>query len=264
VNHYLQIDNVLDEMMINNAATVLFNIDAHVREGALKPFPKLEHFYNSISSQVEADSVLQDSSGHRWMHTSFDHGRIRVQFMIQHGMLTPMNEALAPAGTPIDLAKIQSGSFVAHQWAKVYRLGMTFGLENVTMVTEFRRNATGARFSNHMSAIPQVIAPPIVNQVMMLLAGEFMRRLATGNGGQGVAGNFGSKQDPRGGSLFSGGISAEFYYSPSLEFLAKVGDAIASAHNEEVREEERRLGEELFNAFVTDYYRARPALIAMH
>ncbi|HXW83001.1 MAG TPA: hypothetical protein VEJ86_01210, partial [Candidatus Binataceae bacterium] len=57
--------------------------------------------------------------------------------------------------------------------------------------------------------------------------------------------------------------TAELEYSPTLELLARVGDAIAEAHNEQVREEERRLGEELFDAFVADYNASRPKILAL-
>jgi hypothetical protein len=45
--------------------------------------------------------------------------------------------------------------------------------------------------------------------------------------------------------------------------LARIGDAIAQAHNDKVRIEERAFGEELFDAFVADYNNARPAVLAL-
>jgi len=62
---------------------------------------------------------------------------------------------------------------------------------------------------------------------------------------------------------FVGGFSAQLNYSPTLELLARVGDAIAKEHDEEVRKEERAFGEELFDAFVADYNDARPAINAL-
>ena len=52
-------------------------------------------------------------------------------------------------------------------------------------------------------------------------------------------------------------------YSPTLELLARIGDAIAKEHNDQVRAEERAFGEELFDAFVADYNDARPAIVAL-
>jgi hypothetical protein len=46
-----------------------------------------------------------------------------------------------------------------------------------------------------------------------------------------------------------------------LEFLARIGDSIADAHNQLVREDERRLWREIFDALVSDYQRARPFLL---
>ena len=68
---------------------------------------------------------------------------------------------------------------------------------------------------------------------------------------------------PNGTFDFSGGATAQLNYSPTLELLARIGDAIASEHNDQVRAEERAFGEELFDAFVADYNDARPAIIAL-
>jgi hypothetical protein len=48
-----------------------------------------------------------------------------------------------------------------------------------------------------------------------------------------------------------------------LAMLARVGDAIANAHNEKVRDDERRLGQELFDALVDDYNSARPQILSL-
>jgi hypothetical protein len=52
-------------------------------------------------------------------------------------------------------------------------------------------------------------------------------------------------------------------YSPTLELLARIGDAIANEHNDKVRAEERAFGEELFDALVADYNDARPAILGL-
>jgi hypothetical protein len=85
--------------------------------------------------------------------------------------------------------------------------------------------------------------------------------LATGNGG--LTSRLSSRALPNGWYAFSGGATAELDYSPTLELLARIGDAIAREHNDEVRAEERALGEELFDAAVADYNDARAAILAL-
>jgi hypothetical protein len=62
---------------------------------------------------------------------------------------------------------------------------------------------------------------------------------------------------------FAGGLTMQLNYSPTLELLARIGDAIAQQHNDKVRVEERAFFEELFDAFVADYNDARPAILAL-
>jgi len=68
---------------------------------------------------------------------------------------------------------------------------------------------------------------------------------------------------PNGIYDFSSVTTAQLNYSPTLELLARIGDAIANKHNDQVRAEERAFGEELFDAFVADYNDARPAIVAL-
>jgi hypothetical protein len=138
---------------------------------------------------------------------------------------------------------------------------MNFGLSNVGFATDYRRDLGSVTFVNRMDAVPQLIAPPGVHQMMDLIAGDFLRGLATGNGGMNV--NLSSRLLPNGTYDFSGGVTAQLNYSPTLELLARIGDAIAKKHNDQVRAEERAFGEELFDAFVADYNDARPAIIAL-
>jgi hypothetical protein len=112
-----------------------------------------------------------------------------------------------------------------------------------------------------MNTVPQLVAPQGVHQVMDLVAGDFLRGIATGGGG--LNSKLTSRLLPNGTYDFSGGFTAQLNYSPTLELLARVGDAIAKEHNDKVRAEERAFGEELFDAFVADYNDARPAILAL-
>ena len=62
---------------------------------------------------------------------------------------------------------------------------------------------------------------------------------------------------------FTSEVTAEFMYSPALEFFAKLGDSIADEHDEKVREQERSLAQEFLDAFVKDYNNARPGILAL-
>ncbi|HEY6393780.1 MAG TPA: hypothetical protein VIX12_00110, partial [Candidatus Binataceae bacterium] len=143
----------------------------------------------------------------------------------------------------------------------VTNLGMLFGLENIAFRTDYARDADSVEFDNHMEAVPEVVAPVGIHKMAMLVAGEFMRVLAQGNGG--LKSWFSSRRTENGMMQYAVGATGEFDYSPTLEFLARIGDRIADAHNDEVRAEERELGEEFFNAFVSDYNAARPRILAL-
>jgi hypothetical protein len=138
---------------------------------------------------------------------------------------------------------------------------MNFGLANIEFATDYRRDPDAVTFVNRMDAVPQLIAPVGVHQMMDLIAGDFLRALATGNGGLNT--KLTSRLLPDGTYDFSGGAAARLDYSPTLELLARIGDAIAQEHNDQVRAQERSFLEELFDAFVADYNDARPAILAL-
>jgi hypothetical protein len=202
-----------------------------------------------------------DSHGNFWMREAFDHGHIRFTMMIRAGLLTPFNAAMQPAGDGVALNEIARGSYRTLASVQVTSLAMNFGLANLGFATDYRRDLGSVTFVNRMDAVPQLIAPPGVHQVMDLIAGDFLRALAAGNGG--MNSTLSSRLLPNGTYDFSGGVTAQLNYSPALELLARIGDAIAQKHNDRVRAEERAFGEELFDAFVADYNDARPAIIAL-
>ncbi len=72
-----------------------------------------------------------------------------------------------------------------------------------------------------------------------------------------------SERDAGGIFHFCGAFTGELRYSPTLGMLARVGDAIADAHNVNVRNDERRLAQELFDALVDDYNKARPQILSL-
>ncbi|MGD1028408.1 hypothetical protein [Candidatus Binatus soli] len=260
-DHYFKFNNLLDEFNSPAGPIVLLNVDAEVRQDALRKYPLLYDFYRKVVPAVTATSVILDSHGNFWMREAFDHGHIRVTVMIRGGLLTPFNAAMQPAGGSIALNEIARGSYRTLASAQVTSLAMNFGLANVEFATDYRRDLGSVTFVNRMDAVPQLIAPPGVHQVMDLIAGDFLRALATGNGG--MNSNLTSRRLPNGIYDFSGGVTAQLNYSPTLELLARIGDAIATKHNDRVRAEERAFGEELFDAFVADYNDARPAIIAL-
>jgi hypothetical protein len=258
---YFKFNNLLDEFTSPAGPIVLFNVDAEVRIDALKKYPKLYEFYRKLVPAVTAKSEIVDAHGNYWMRESFDHGHIRLMIMLRNGLLTPFNASIQPAGESVALNEITRGSYRTQASGLITSLKMNFGLANIGFVTDYRRDADAVSFDNRMDAVPQLVAPPGVHQVMDLIAGEFLRVLATGNGG--MNSKLGSHRLPNGDYEYSGGVTAQLDYSPTLELLARIGDAIAQAHNDQVRTEERAFGEELFDAFVADYNSARPAILAL-
>ena len=259
IGHYLKINNVLDEFDRSGVPVVLFNLDAEVRTEALRPYPHLYNFYRKVASVVAADSAIIDSHGNYWMRTRFDHGRIRIIFMDRGGTLTPFNAAFAPAGDGVALETIARGEYRTEASIIATRLGMNFGLAQVGFTTDFTRDSDSVAIQNRMNEVPALVAPPGIHKLVDLIAGGFLRALAQGHGGLSAA--ISSRRQPGGMYRFAAGLHGEFDYSPTLEFLARIGDAIADEHNDEVRAEERKLGEGLFDALVADYNNARAKIL---
>ena len=260
-DHYFKFSNLLDEFNSPAGPIVLFNVDMEVRLDALKKYPLLYDFYRKVVPAVVAKSDILDPHGNYWMREAFDHGHIHFTIMIRNGLLTPFNAAMQPAGDSVALGEITRGSYRTLASGQITSLAMNFGLANIGFTTDYRRDAGTCTFVNRMNAIPQLVAPPGVHQVMDLVAGDFLRVLATGDGG--LNSKLSSRMLPNGTYDFSGGFTAQLDYSPTLELLARIGDAIAKEHNDKVRAEERAFGEELFDAFVADYNDARPAIVAL-
>jgi hypothetical protein len=260
-DHYFKFNNLLDEFNSPAGPIVLFNVDAEVRLDALKKYPQLYDFYRKLVPAVTAKSEIIDSHGNYWMREAFDHGHIHFTIMLRNGLLTPFNASMQPAGDSVALNEISHGGYRTLASGHITSLKMNFGLANVAFATDYRRDAGTVTFVNRMDAVPQLIAPPGVHQVMDLVAGDFLRVLATGNGG--LNSRLSSRQLSSGAYDFAGGVTAQLNYSPTLELLARIGDAIAQEHNDRVRAEERAFGEELFDALVADYNDARPAIVAL-
>ena len=153
------------------------------------------------------------------------------------------------------------GAIAQCRLQQIKSMKMNFGLANMAFATDYSRDANVVSFVNRMDAVPELVAPPGIHKVMDMVAGEFLRVMATGNGGMKT--ELASRRLADGKYNFAAGFTAQLNYSPTLELLARVGDAIANAHDEEVRKEERAFGEELFDAFVADYNDARPAIRAL-
>ena len=260
-DRYFKFNNLLDEFNSPAGPIVLFNVDMEVRQDALKKYPLLYEFYRKLVPAVVAKSDILDAHGNYWMREAFDHGHIHFTIMLRDGLLTPFNGAMQPAGDSVALDEITRGGYRTLASGQVTSLAMNFGLANIGFTTDYRRDAGSCTFVNRMNAVPQLVAPPGVHQVMDLVAGDFLRVLATGDGG--LNSKLSSRMLPNGVYDFAAGFTAELNYSPTLELLARIGDAIAKEHNDRVRAEERAFGEELFDAFVADYNDARPAILAL-
>jgi hypothetical protein len=261
LDHYLIFHNVLDEFDGPGGPIVLFNADVEVRMDALEAYPHLYAFYRKVAPVLVAESAIEDSAGNYWMRTRFARGRMHLTFMDRDGLLTAFDKNGRPAGASVALGGIERGSYRTKAAVRVYRLGMVFGLDNLGFTTDYRRDGDSIVAMSTMNAVPDLIAPPGIHKVIDLIAGEFLRVMAQGHGG--LTSTFASRRTAEGLDRYALGFTGEFEYSPTLEFLARVGDAIADQHNETVRVEERKFGEELFDAFASDYNRARPRILAL-
>lgn len=260
LQHYFNFNNVLDEFDGPGGPWVLFNFIGEVKPDALKKYEHLYKFYTRIAPMVRVGFDVMDGKGDYWMRGLFDRGKFNLVFMIRNGKLSAFGPGYAPVGEPLAFDRVAQGVHRSRTWVRVTRFAMDFGLDNLSFTNYFTRQGTNVTFSARMDAVPQVIAPVGVKQAATLVAGEFMTAMAQGAGG--LRSQL-SSQEADGRVLITTDLSAEFMYSPTLEFLARIGDSIAAANNADVRKDERKLGEELLNAFLTDYNNARPKILAL-
>jgi hypothetical protein len=260
-HEYFKCENVLDEFSDPGGPIVLFNFIGEVRAEALKKFPDLYRFYTDLGPAVTTQFDVMDDKGHYWMRSGFDHGKVRLTFMVRDGKLSTFDAAYHPVGEPLALDALRHGVNHTRTTAQLRRMGMTFGLADVDFTNYFTRDASTVSFQARMETVPEVIAPPGIQQGAEFIAGEFMRTVAQGSGG--MHGEVASHALDAHTIRFSSDLTAEFMYSPTLEFFAKIGDAIADKHNFQVREQERKFMEEFLDAFVKDYNNARSGILAL-
>ena len=259
--HYFALDNVLDEFSTAAGVLVLVNLAAHIRYEALQQYPALCLFYRRFAPRIVIHSTIVDGRGNGWTEARFDRGRIRLQFAVRAGMLAPLKAPSDGTGRPIALDHVRRGHWRSITTVSLDKFGTNFGLGNITFTTDYRRAGEAFQLDSHMDSVPQLIAPPVLNGVLGYLAGDFLQGLARGHGGMAVA--LQSEHVARGVFNVRGALSGELRYSPMLEILAAIGDVVADAHNAKVRDDERRLGEDLFDALLDDYNSARPQIISL-
>ncbi len=261
ITHYVTIANVVDEFDSPDGPYVLCNFEGEIKADSLKPFPDLHAFYQRVIPALRAESAIVDAQGRYWLRTRFEGGGFQTTFMNRAGLLVPFDDNYKPVGDGVALDKISYGSHRTTARVLTRRLGMTFGLANLGFTAEYRRDGETLAYRSSMNRVPDLIAPPVIHQMMHFVAGEFMRVLAEGTGG--LTATLASRRLASGMVHLQGGMTGEFSYSPTLEFLARIGDAIAEEHDWKVRADERKLGEELFKAFLKDFRNARPQILAL-
>jgi hypothetical protein len=260
-HEYFTYENILDEFDGPGGPYVLFNFVGEVKYAAFKKYTDLYKFYADVGPTLTTQMDLTDAKGNYWMRAGFDRGKVSLTFMVRDGKLSAFDADHKPVGEPLALDSLRSGINHSRLSAHIRRLGMDFGLDNLNFANYYTRDNSGVSFEGRMEAIPQVIAPPGIEQGAELVAGEFMSALAQGSGG--MRSRSSSRASRDGTIAFTSEVTAEFIYSPALEFFAKLGDSIAQANNEKVRQQERMLAEEFLDAFVKDYNNARPGILAL-
>jgi hypothetical protein len=260
-HEYFKYSNILDEFDGPGGPYVLFNFAAEVRPDALKKFPDLYKFYADVAPTLTTEVEVLDEKNDYWMRNGFDRGKVWLTFMVRDGKLSAFDAAYHPVGEPIALGSLRRGVNRTHTSIQVQRLAMNFGLDNLSFTNYFTRNDSTVSFEARMDAVPQVIAPPGIQQGAEFVAGEFMRTIAQGSGG--MRSEVASKALGDGTIRFTSEVTAEFMYSPALEFFARLGDSIADEHDAKVRQQERSLAQEFLDAFVKDYNNARPGILAL-
>ena len=259
---YFQVSNVLDEFApVGGVPLVLVNFDARIRPAAFNRFPHFAAFYSRIAPRVDVTIIADNPGDGEWARIRFDRGRLRIVFLDSSGMLRPFDASFSPGGPPLALAAVNHGSYRVTMRLHYTRLKLTFGLDDLTFITDYTRDRDGLRFVTRMPRPPVLVAPPVIKQMVRILAERFMAAMATGQGGTIIT--LASHAMGVDRIELSAQWRAELSYSPALKVLAAVADAIANAHNEAVRDDERRMGEELFEALLHDYNMAKPGLLAL-
>src|SRR5690349_15331270 len=209
----------------------------------MRKFDNLYKFYAQVAPTLTTEAVVMDEHGAYWMRSGFDRGKVWLTFMVRAGKLVRFSADYRPVGEPIAFQNFQHGFNATRSWVHVRRLGMDFGLDNLSFVNYYTRDGATVTFDARMNAVLQVVAPFGIEQAAELVTGEFMRAIAQGEGG--LRSQVSSHSASDGSVHFASMVSAEFVYAPALEFLARIGDAIAEANNDKVRADERKLAEEL-------------------
>ncbi len=260
-HEYLKYDNILNEFDGPGGPYVLLNFSAEINSEPLKKYPELYKFYTAVGPTLTTTMDITNGAGGYWMRDGFDHGKIRITFMVRDGKLSAFDSDYHPIGEPIALQDFRSGSTRSSASAHIRRLGMDFGLEDLSFTNYFTRDDSGVTFESRMDAVPRIVAPIGIEQGAQLIAGEFMRTMAQGSGG--MRSQVSSKVFSDGAIEFTSEQTAEFAYSPAMEFFANLGDAIADKDNEKVRQEGRALSQEFLDAFLKDYNDARSRIAAL-
>ena len=261
LHEYFKYRNILDEFDGPGGPYVLFNFVGEVQPAALKKFPDLYKFYKDVAPALRAESDIVDAHNNFWMRNGFDRGKVWMTFMVRGGKLSAFDAGYHPVGDPVALGSLRHGVNRARTSIRIHRLAMDFGLDNLSFTNYFSRDGSTVSFDARMDSVPKVIAPVGIRQGAEFVAGEFMRTLAQGSGGMRSAAA--SKALGDGTIRYTAEVSAEFMYSPTLEFLARLGDSIADKHDAKVREQERMLALEFLDAFVKDYNSARLRILAL-
>jgi hypothetical protein len=261
LHYYFKFNNILDEFEGAARPYVLFNFSGEVKADSLRKFENLYKFYTQVAPTLTTEADVMDGHGNYWMRSGFDRGKVWLMFMVRSGKLSRFSDDYHPVGEPIAFQTFEHGTNRSRTFVHVRRLGMDFGIDNLNFINYYTRAGSTVSFDARMDSVPQVVAPFGIEQAAELIAGEFMRAIAQGEGG--LHSQLSSRIDSNGRVHFASMVTAEFIYAPALEFLARIGDAIAEANNDKVRADERKLGEELLDAFMKDYNNARPRILAL-
>jgi len=263
VGRYVRVHNLLDEMEGPDGPLVFCNLDVSVNEAALRPYPHLRRFYRKLAQRVSLHASVRDTAGHEWLRFGFDRGRTTLVFLVRAGKLGAfVPGTFEPVGDSLALDRASTGRYRTRFSASIHQLGMDFGAE-FAFVTDYSRHPTGLRLTTRLMRAPAVLAPPVLDTLARLVAGEFMHVLASGNDGKGLQTVLTSDTSGHNAYLLTATTQAEFAYSPALVFLTRIADKLADAHDAQVRREERQVWKELFDAGVADFERARPDIMRL-
>ena len=154
-HEYFKYDNILDEF--DGSRRPLCALQLRRRGPARRAsgsFPTSYKFYNDIDPTLTAEFDILDDA-----RPLLDAQRLRSRqdlavFMVRDGKLSAFDADYHPVGEPLALESLRAGVNHSQLSIRLRRLGMNFGLDDLSFTNRFTRDDQTTTFQAQMDAVP--------------------------------------------------------------------------------------------------------------